>query len=72
MTAQVSPAMRQAIEIAVQFRHIPPDEAIAAITEHIHNFWDPRIRTQLIAEVSQAGGRCDAQIAAVAAHLRCG
>jgi len=64
-----APAMRLATEIASQFRHVPLDEAAAAIAAHIRRFWDPRLRAQLGDQVALAGGGCDAQVAAAAGLL---
>ncbi|HEV2780962.1 MAG TPA: formate dehydrogenase subunit delta [Actinophytocola sp.] len=44
----VPPQIRLANEIAIQFHHRPPDEAAAAIANHIRMFWDPRMRSELI------------------------
>ena len=43
----MSPQIRLANEIAVQFHHQPPAEAAAAIAQHIRSFWDPRMRAEL-------------------------
>ena len=43
------PQIRLANEIAIQFHHRPPDEAAGAIANHIRMFWDPRMRSELIA-----------------------
>ncbi|PZG01869.1 formate dehydrogenase subunit delta [Micromonospora deserti] len=44
----MSPQVRLANEIAVQFRHQPPDAAAAAIAAHIRTFWEPRMRAELM------------------------
>ncbi|MFY1691653.1 formate dehydrogenase subunit delta [Plantactinospora sp. WMMB782] len=44
----MSPQVRLANEIAVQFRHQAPEQAAAAIAEHIQAFWDPRMRAELL------------------------
>jgi len=31
-------------------------EAVASIAAHLHNFWEPRMRMQLIAYAQQEGG----------------
>lgn len=41
------PQVRLANEIAVQFHTRPPEEAAAAIANHIRMFWDPSMRTDL-------------------------
>ncbi len=69
MTVSSPPAMRLATEIAAQLRHLPPDEAAAAIAGHIRKFWDPRMREQLVDQVNRAGEDCDAYVAAAAGLL---
>ena len=36
-------------QIAAFFRHLPADEAAAAIAGHINQFWSPRMRRALLA-----------------------
>ena len=48
MNHTVPPQIRLANEIAVQFEHQPPDQAAAAIANHIRMFWDPRMRADLL------------------------
>ncbi|MFC7342824.1 formate dehydrogenase subunit delta [Saccharopolyspora griseoalba] len=43
----LSPQTRMANDIAVQFTHQPPDQAAAAIANHIKMFWDPRMKSEL-------------------------
>jgi formate dehydrogenase subunit delta len=33
------------------FAHQPHDKAVAAIAEHIQKFWDPRMRSEIIAQL---------------------
>ena len=47
MTHTTPPQVRLANEIAVQFHAHPPDEAAAAIANHIRMFWDPSMRADL-------------------------
>lgn len=54
-----SPQVRMANEIAVQFRHQPPDQAVAAIAGHIRRFWDPRMRADLLRQAAAAPGDLD-------------
>ncbi|MGI5130701.1 formate dehydrogenase subunit delta [Pseudonocardia sp. CA-107938] len=69
MSDTISPEMRLAGDIAAQFRHRPADEAAAAIATHIRQFWDPRMRRHLLAELA-AGVAVDPLLAAAAARLR--
>lgn len=47
----INPQLRLANEIAAQFHHMPADAAAKAIALHIRQFWDPRMRAQLLAHV---------------------
>lgn len=35
-------------DIAVQFPHLPADQAVTAIAAHIRKFWDPRMKSELL------------------------
>ena len=63
------PQIRLATEIAAQFRHRPPEEAAADIAAHIRSFWDPRMRSQLLAQVD-AGAVADPLVLAAVQLLR--
>jgi formate dehydrogenase subunit delta len=63
-----SPQVRLANEIAVQFRHRPPDDAAEAIAAHIRTFWDPRMRSDLLRRVETEAGEFD-PLALAAARL---
>lgn len=52
MSTTTPPQIRLANEIAVQFHHKPVDEAASAIANHIRMFWDPRMRSDLIARAT--------------------
>jgi formate dehydrogenase subunit delta len=65
----VAPEIRLAGDIAVQFHHRPADEAAAEIAVHIRQFWDPRMRRVLLAEID-AGAEADPLVTAAAAQLR--
>lgn len=38
-------------QIATFFASMPREEGVAGVAEHINNFWDPRMRTQLFAAI---------------------
>jgi formate dehydrogenase subunit delta len=61
---------RLANDIAVQFAHRTYTEASRATAEHMRNFWDPRMRRQLIELVSAGGGDLDPVAVAAAAQLK--
>lgn len=67
----MSPQVRLANEIAVQFQHQAPDAAAAAIAEHIRAFWDPRMRAELMRRVESEPEMLD-PLALAAARLLVG
>ena len=38
-------------QIGKFFAHQPHDKAVAAIADHIRKFWDPRMRSEIIAHL---------------------
>jgi formate dehydrogenase subunit delta len=34
------------------FVHQPHDKAVAAIADHVQKFWDPRMRTEILAHLN--------------------
>jgi formate dehydrogenase subunit delta len=65
-----APTVRLANEIAIQFHHVPRDQAVQEIATHIKSFWDPRMRTQLQAHVAAGGDGLDELVIAAADTLR--
>jgi formate dehydrogenase subunit delta len=61
------PHVRLANDIAAQFHARPPDEAAEMVATHIRQFWDPRMRAQLLAHVDAGGAGLD-PLAVDAAH----
>ena len=47
---------RMANQIATFFHSKPHDEAVAGVADHISNFWEPRMRTQLLQYIQAGGG----------------
>lgn len=64
------PQVRLANDIAVQFHHRPPDEAAAAIANHIRMFWDPRMRADLCTRAEGGDGDLDPLVLAALRLLR--
>jgi formate dehydrogenase subunit delta len=52
-TDQLAPTVRLANEIAVQFRHRAEEDAGREIAAHLREFWDPRMRRDLIDRVER-------------------
>lgn len=46
MSTDVSPQVRMANDIAIQFAHLPPRQAVREVAHHITMFWDPRMKAE--------------------------
>jgi formate dehydrogenase subunit delta len=64
----VPPHVRLANEIAAQFHHRAVDQAATEIAAHVRSFWEPRMRTALLAHVDAGGAGLD-ELAVRAADL---
>lgn len=62
----VTPEVRMANDIAVQFHHMPADAAAKAVATHIGKFWERRMRERLLTQVD-AGDTADLDPAALEA-----
>ncbi|MGE0119607.1 MAG: formate dehydrogenase subunit delta [Dongiaceae bacterium] len=59
--------VHMANQIADFFAAYPREEAVAGVADHLKKFWDPRMRTALVAHVKAGGaGLRDLVTAAVA------
>lgn len=56
MTATVPPERRMANDIAANLGHLPQESAAEAIADHIGRFWDPRMRSRLLAYADADAG----------------
>ena len=45
--------IRMANQIADFHRPYPRDEAVAGVAQHIIDFWDPRMRADLVAQLAE-------------------
>jgi formate dehydrogenase subunit delta len=63
------PHIRLANEIAAQFQRHDPAAASQEIANHIRTFWDPRMRSKLIADAGAPGSGLDPLAVAAAALL---
>jgi formate dehydrogenase subunit delta len=63
------PHVRLANEIAAQFQRRDPALAAQVIADHIQSFWDPRMRSRLIADAGVSGIGMDPLVVAAAALL---
>lgn len=64
------PHVRLANEIAIQFTHLPADNAAARIAKHLHDFWEPRMLAALLAHIDAGGADLDPVAARAAEQLR--
>ena len=62
--------VRMANQIASFFKGYPHDEALKEAATHLNNFWDPRMRKQLIAHLAAGGEGLDPLIIEAAATIR--
>ena len=60
--------VRMANQIATFFRSQPGDTA-ELVAAHLSDFWDPRMRRQLLAHVAAGGDGLDAEVIAAAERL---
>jgi formate dehydrogenase subunit delta len=57
-------------QIGKFFHNQGRDKAVPAIAEHIRKFWDPRMRTAILAHLDAGGSGLDPQVRDAVAALR--
>ena len=57
-------------QIGKFFAHRGEDEAVAAIADHLVKFWDPRMRTAIIAHLASGGEGLEPLVLKAVASLR--
>jgi formate dehydrogenase subunit delta len=57
-------------QIGTFFNSQGPTKAVPGITEHIHKFWDPRMRKQILAHLDAGGEGLDPNVRAALAALK--
>lgn len=62
--------LRMANQIAAFFNGSGPEAAIRDAAEHISKFWDPRMRTMLLAHIEKGGEGLDATIVKAASLIK--
>lgn len=60
--------VRRFDDIAEQFRHQPAEQAAPTVVAHLRQFWEPRMRRQLVDHVTLPSG--DELLDAVVDELR--
>lgn len=66
----VATQVRLANDVVAQFRHLPHDEAVAGVVTHLRTFWDPRMRSQLVAAADAGDPDLDPVAVEAAAAFR--
>ncbi|HTW23451.1 MAG TPA: formate dehydrogenase subunit delta [Candidatus Baltobacteraceae bacterium] len=62
--------VHMANQIASFFASYPRDEAVAGVTTHLRQFWEPRMRRQIIEYVAQGGGGLNELALEAVKHLQ--
>ena len=57
-------------QIARFFASRPEEQAVAGTADHIHLFWDPRMRSQILAHLAAGGEGLDPIARAAIARLK--
>jgi formate dehydrogenase subunit delta len=50
-------------QIGTFFKSQGPDEVVTGIATHIRQFWDPRMRREIVAHLNAGGAGLDPQVA---------
>jgi formate dehydrogenase subunit delta len=61
---------RMANQIAGFYLTQPEAERVAAVTKHLRDFWEPRMKQELFAMVDEGGAGLQPLVLAAAARLR--
>lgn len=62
--------VRMGNQIARQFRHLPEDEAVTAVANHLRNFWAPQMRSGLVKLVDEGDVNLEPILVGAAEVLR--
>jgi formate dehydrogenase subunit delta len=62
--------VRMANQIATAFAHLPQEAAAQSVAGHINNFWDPRMRAELLQRVAEGGAGLAPTVLAAAPEIR--
>lgn len=62
--------IRMANQIATFFHSKPHDEGVAGVANHISDFWEPRMRSQLFEHIDAGGEGLDALVLEAAPSIR--
>ncbi len=67
---EIARLVHKANQIADYFKAYPEDEAIAAVANHLRQFWDPRMRAELAFHLEAGGEGLEPISRAAALRLR--
>ena len=62
--------IRMANQIATFFETKPHDEGLAGVVEHLNNFWEPRMRRQLLDHIAAGGAGLKPLVLEAAGSIR--
>jgi len=62
--------IRMANQIATFFETKPEAEGVAGTAAHINDFWEPRMRKQLLDHIAAGGAGLKPLVMAAAGHIR--
>ena len=62
--------VRMANQIASFFKGYPREDAMKEAATHLNNYWDPRMRKQLIAHLAKGGEGLDPLIIEATSQIR--
>jgi formate dehydrogenase subunit delta len=49
-------------QIGSFFKSQGPDKVVPGVADHIHKFWDPRMRSMILAHIDAGGAGLDPQV----------
>jgi formate dehydrogenase subunit delta len=61
--------VHMANQIAMFFKSQPGEDAAQKVAAHLNDFWEPRMRAQLIAYIAEGGAGLDPLVQAASDHL---
>lgn len=67
---EIARLVHKANQIADFFKAYPEDEAVAAVANHLKQFWAPRMRAELARHLETGGEGLEPISRAAAQHLR--
>jgi formate dehydrogenase subunit delta len=69
---QAEKLVHMANQIGAYFTVQPGDGAVEAIADHLRKYWEPRMRTAIMAHLKSGGAGLDPKVAEAVRRLRVG